>query len=52
VGEMLVNPPQAVSNNDSPATATLDSVIAALQCKFRSPLDRRDRRPSWQPTTS
>ena len=37
VGEMLVNPPQAASNNDSPATATLGSVMAALHCKFRSP---------------
>jgi len=40
VGETLVNPPHAVSNNDSPATAALDSVMAALQCKFRSPLKR------------
>jgi hypothetical protein len=33
VGETLVNPPQAVSNNDSPAAATLGSVIgrAAVQ---------------------
>jgi hypothetical protein len=42
VGETLVNPPQAVSNIDSPATATMGSVMAALQCKFRSPLNGRD----------
>ena len=42
VGETLVNPPQPASNNDSPATAALGSVMAALQCKFRSPLNGRD----------
>jgi hypothetical protein len=52
VGETLVNPPHAVSNNDSPATAALGSVMAALQCKFRSPLNGRHWRPSWQPMTS
>ena len=52
VGETLVNPPQPASNNDSPATAALGSVMAALQCKFRSPLNGRDWRPSWQPMTS
>ena len=52
VGETLVNPPQPASNNDSPATAALGSVMAALQCKFRSRLNGRHCRPSWQPMTS
>ena len=42
VGETLVNPPQPASNNDSPATAALGSVMAALRCKFRSRLNGRD----------
>jgi hypothetical protein len=52
VGETLVNPPHPASNNESAATAALGSVMAALQCKFRSPLNGPDWRPSWQPMTS